>query len=261
MTGNYIMCHYLHIIGFEQWELAVFWQVCIHPSETLLMLGILHPEISGNFHTLPVRDTNIQEHVIYQNVVAMCSNHIPMISEIYPHHILFCPSKIKMTSTKWLKDCNQFPPFLWYLQAWHFENFGVNIMLGDVSQTITFTSKWVQKFWRCVKYHILIQYHVNMSLSENLGDSPSFGPPICERQRNFSIRWRLRKDPMVFPLSWKIFIDGFPIYFYIYIYIWIRWYIKLYIYTHNISRCYLYYFHIYIHMKLYEPWTSIYNSV
>lgn len=223
MTGNYIMCHYLHIIGFEQWELAVFWQVCIHPSETLLMLGILHPEISGNFHTLPVRDTNIQEHVIYQNVVAMCSNHIPMISEIYPHHILFCPSKIKMTSTKWLKDCNQFPPFLWYLQAWHFENFGVNIMLGDVSQTITFTSKWVQKFWRCVKYHILIQYHVNMSLSENLGDSPSFGPPICERQRNFSIRWRLRKCKIIdrphgFPIIMENIYRWFP-YIFLYIYI------------------------------------------
>ena len=37
MTGNYIMCHYLHIIGFEQWELAVFWQVYIHPSETLML--------------------------------------------------------------------------------------------------------------------------------------------------------------------------------------------------------------------------------
>ena len=101
-----------------------------------------------------------------------------------------------------------------------------------------------------------------MSLSENLGDSPFSEPQfasdwvedsnMARKISQFDGDWESAKsliNPMVFPLSWKISIDGFPIY------------ISIYIYTHNISRCYLLFPYIYIHMKLYEPWTSIYNSV
>ena len=77
-----------------------------------------------------------------------------------------------------------------------------------------------------------------------------FGAPICERlswrlkhgQRNFSIRWRLRKckiidKPHGFPIIMENIYRWFPyIYFYIYIY------------THNISRCYLLFPYIYIYI-------------
>lgn len=111
MTGNYRICatKFTLIIGFEQWELAGH----VDKSAWTPIRNIdviLHPEISGKFHTLPV-----EIHMFFLMWLGhkhtrtchlskcssnQCSNHIPMISEIYPHHIPFCPHP----RSKWLQQ-------------------------------------------------------------------------------------------------------------------------------------------------------------